>query len=145
MVIPRLVGQALAGEPLTVYGDGSQRRCFCHVADVVRALSGLIGEERSYGGVFNVGSSEETSILQLARLVLQLTGAGSEISLIPYEEAYGEGFEDMYRRVPDTSKVRELIGWQPTRGLEEIVRDVVAERRSLPGEPTPQAAELAAG
>ena len=115
MVVPRLVGQALAGEPLTVYGDGHQTRCFCHVADVVQALFGLMAEESAYGNVFNVGTTAEISILDLARRIIAVTGSDSDISLIPYDEAYGEGFEDMYRRVPDIAKVQALIGWRPTR------------------------------
>jgi UDP-glucose 4-epimerase len=126
MVVPRLVGQALASEPLTVYGDGRQTRCFCHVADVVQALSGLVNDERAYGNVFNVGASTEISILDLAHLIIEVTDSRSQISLIPYDEAYGEGFEDMYRRVPDTTKVRELINWHPTRTLENVIEDVVA-------------------
>jgi UDP-glucose 4-epimerase len=129
MVVPRLVGQALAGEPLTVYGDGRQTRCFCHVADVVGALFALATEERAYGNVFNVGTSTEISIHELAELIIDVTNSNSEISLIPYGEAYGEGFEDMYRRVPDTTKVRELIGWRPTRTLEDVIQDVVACQR----------------
>jgi UDP-glucose 4-epimerase len=125
MVVPRLVGQALAGEPLTVYGDGHQTRCFCHVADVVQALFGLMGTESAYGNVFNVGNTSEISILDLAKRIVELTGSDSEISMIPYNEAYGEGFEDMYRRVPDIAKVHELIGWAPTRTLEDIVADVI--------------------
>jgi UDP-glucose 4-epimerase len=127
MVLPRLVEQALAGAPLTVYGDGGQTRCFCHVADVVRAIDGLLGEPAAWGQVFNVGSMLEVSILELAQRVLEVTGSDSRISLIPYDEAYGAGFEDMYRRVPDTTKVSQLIGWTPTRTLEEIIRDVVAD------------------
>jgi UDP-glucose 4-epimerase len=129
MVVPRLVGQALTGEPLTVYGDGHQTRCFCHVADVVQALFGLMTEERAYGNVFNVGATSEISILDLARQIIELTGSGSDISMIPYGEAYGEGFEDMYRRVPDIAKVQALIGWTPTRVLDDIVGDVVAHQR----------------
>jgi UDP-glucose 4-epimerase len=129
MVVPRLVGQALAGEPLTVYGDGRQTRCFCHVADVVGALFALATEERAYGNVFNVGTSTEISIHELAELIIDVTNSNSEISLIPYGEAYGEGFEDMYRRVPNTTKVRELIGWRPTRTLEDVIQDVVACQR----------------
>jgi UDP-glucose 4-epimerase len=131
MVVPRLVGQALAGEALTVYGDGRQTRCFCHVADVVQALFGLITEERAYGNVFNVGASTEISILDLADLIIDVTDSRSQISLIPYDEAYGEGFEDMYRRVPDTTKVRELIDWHPTRTLQDVVQNVVAYQRGL--------------
>jgi UDP-glucose 4-epimerase len=129
MVVPRLVEQALAGEPLTVYGDGRQTRCFCHVADVVQALFALTSKERAYGNVFNVGATTEISILDLANLIIETTGSKSQISLIPYNEAYGEGFEDMYRRVPDTTKIRELIDWHPTRTLEDVVQDVVACQR----------------
>jgi UDP-glucose 4-epimerase len=131
MVIPRLVGQALAGEPLTVYGDGSQTRCFCHVADVVQALLGLINDEDAYGNVFNVGATDEISVLDLARRIIDVTGSHSEIAFTPYDTAYGKGFEDMYRRVPDIAKVQALIGWSPTRPLEVIIGDVVeALRRS---------------
>jgi UDP-glucose 4-epimerase len=129
MVVPRLVGQALAGEPLTVYGDGHQTRCFCHVADVVQALFALMTEERAYGNVFNVGATTEISILDLARRIIELTGSGSDISTIPYGEAYGDGFEDMYRRVPDIAKVQALIGWTPTRVLDDVIGDVVAHQR----------------
>jgi UDP-glucose 4-epimerase len=129
MVVPRLVSQALADEPLTVYGDGSQTRCFCHVADVVEALFGLMTEERAYGNVFNVGSTVEISIRDLAERIIELTGSRSDISLIPYDEAYGEGFEDMYRRVPDTTKVQALLGWSPTCALDDIITDVVARSR----------------
>lgn len=131
MVVPRLVSQALGGEPLTVFGDGQQTRCFCHVEDVVEALLGLIDEESAYGQVFNVGATAELSILDLATRVVELTGSRSAISLIPYEEAYAEGFEDMYRRVPDTTKVATLIGWHPVRTLEEIIQDVVDHRRRI--------------
>jgi UDP-glucose 4-epimerase len=129
MVVPRLVSQALAGESLTVYGDGRQRRCFCHVADVVQALYQLATEERAYGKVFNVGATEEISILDLAQRIIELTDSSSDISLIPYNEAYGEGFEDMYRRVPDTAKLRQLIGWRPSCSLELVIRDVIAAQR----------------
>jgi UDP-glucose 4-epimerase len=132
MVVPRLVGQALAGDPLTVYGDGQQTRCFCHVADVVQALHGLLRDPRAWGGVFNVGSRAEVSILELARRVIAVTESDSEIALIPYEEAYAAGFEDMYRRVPDITKVSELIGWSPARSLDDIIRDVVADLARSP-------------
>jgi UDP-glucose 4-epimerase len=128
MVVPTLVGQALAGEPLTVYGDGRQRRCFCHVADVVRALAGLIYEERARGNVFNVGATEEISMVELATRIIAVTGSSSEISLTSYADAYGDGFEDMYRRIPDTAKVRSLIGWRPTRSLDDIIVDVIAHQ-----------------
>lgn len=124
MVVPRFVQQALAGDSLTVYGDGGQSRCFCHVADVTRALVDLMLTERSYGEVYNVGSSEEITMSGLALRVIALTRSDSEISLIPYEEAFQDGFEDMYRRIPDTRKVRELIDWQAERSLDEIILDV---------------------
>ena len=134
MVLPRLVGQALAGEPLTVYGDGRQMRCFCHVADVVRALSGLLCEPRAAGNVFNVGSTEEVSIAELARRIIEHTGSSSEINTIPYEEVYGAGFEDMFRRVPDIAKIKSLTGWSPSRSLDEIIGDVTDDLRRSAGE-----------
>jgi nucleoside-diphosphate-sugar epimerase len=129
MVIPRFVGQALSGDALTVYGDGRQSRCFCHVADVTEALLGLALEERAHGEVYNVGGTEEITMADLAGKVVELTSSDSSISHIPYEEVFAEGFEDMHRRVPDTAKVRELIGWRPSRPLERIVLDVVAHQR----------------
>jgi UDP-glucose 4-epimerase len=129
MVVPRFVQQALVGDSLTVYGDGGQSRCFCHVADVTRALVDLMLIERSYGEVYNVGSSEEITMSDLALRVIALTRSDSGISLIPYEEAFQDGFEDMYRRIPDTRKVRELIGWQAERSLDEIIIDVAAHHR----------------
>ena len=126
MVLPTLVSQALAGEPLTVHGDGRQTRCFCHVDDVVRALAGLIADERAYGNVFNVGATDEISILELAGRVLDITGSASEVRLTAYADAYGDGFEDMYRRVPDITKIGELIEWTPTRSLDDVIRDVAA-------------------
>jgi UDP-glucose 4-epimerase len=95
------------------------------VADVVRALDGLIGDQRAYGNVFNVGATTEISILDLARRIIAVTGSASEVSLTAYADAYGDGFEDMYRRIPDTTKVRELIGWSPTRTLDDVIQDVV--------------------
>lgn len=131
MVIPRLIRQALAGEPLTVYGDGTQRRCFCHVADVVDALADLMRRADVYGDVFNLGATEEISISELAERIRRLSGSGSEISIVPYSEAYEERFEAMPRRVPDTGKVHELLGWEPTRNLDLILADVIEhERRS---------------
>jgi UDP-glucose 4-epimerase len=130
MVVPTLVDQALAGAPLSVHGDGLQRRCFCHVADVVRALHGLLEEPRAYGNVFNVGSTEEVEIDELARRIIAMTGSPSEICLTSYDEAYGEGFEDMLRRIPDISKVRALIGWAPERSLADIIGEVAQDRRA---------------
>ena len=137
MVVPRLVSQALAEEPLTVFGDGQQRRCFCHVSDVVEGLLALMGEESAYGNVFNVGATAEISILELAERIIEMTGSRSDISLIPYAEAYGEGFEDMYRRIPDITKVQQLIGWRPARTLENIIQDVIDHQRSTSALETP--------
>jgi UDP-glucose 4-epimerase len=131
MVVPRLIGQALAGAPLTVYGDGRQTRCFCHVADVVRALHGLLGEPRAHGGVFNIGATAEISILDLAKRIIALTDSSSEVCLVAYDEAYSEGFEDMYRRVPDISKLQALIDWSPTRSLDDVIRDVAAHQERV--------------
>jgi UDP-glucose 4-epimerase len=133
MVIPRFVEQALAGEPLTVYDDGKQTRCFCDVRDVVDALTGLIESEEANGDVFNVGSTEEVTILEVAQRVIETTGSSSEIEFISYEKAYKTGFEDMRRRVPDITKVGERIGWKPTRDLTSIIEEVVAERRERSG------------
>jgi UDP-glucose 4-epimerase len=132
MVVPRFVGQATEGRPVTVYGDGTQRRCFCHVADVVRALLELSQLEAAYGEVINIGSQEECSILELAQRVIAVTESESEIAMIPYTEAYEEGFEDMHRRVPDISKIRGLIGWQPSYKLDEIIGDVASAKRAAP-------------
>jgi UDP-glucose 4-epimerase len=131
MVIPTLVGQALEGRALTVHGDGQQRRCFCHVGDVVRAIADLMSRDDVFGEVFNIGSDEEISIADLAVRVKQVTASSSEIVQVPYEEAYEEGFEDMFRRIPDTTKIRGLIGWKPTKPLSTILADVIAERRGL--------------
>lgn len=134
MVVPRLVRQALLGEPLTVYGDGTQTRCFCHVADVVSALMALLDDERAEGEVYNVGSVEEVSILELAERIIAKAASGSHIALIPYEEAYEVGFEDMEHRVPDISKVYRLLGWEPKYSLEGILEETIAEARAeLPG------------
>lgn len=132
MVIPNFVRQAIKGEAITVYGAGTQTRCFTHVADVVSALIALIQRPESSGQVYNVGSSRELTIKELAERVKELTGSSSEIKLIPYEEAYEEGFEDMLRRVPDISKLSTLTGYAPTRSLEDIIIDVVNEQRAHP-------------
>ena len=134
MVLPRLVAQALAGEPLTVHGDGCQSRCFCHVSDVVSALQALLSEPRAEGEVFNVGSTEEVTMLELAQCVVEAAGSSSEIRLIPYEQAYGEGFEDMRRRVPNTARIRDLVGWKPRHGLDQIISEVIAESRHRPAQ-----------
>jgi UDP-glucose 4-epimerase len=127
MVIPRFIQQGLAGEPLTVYGDGTQSRCFAHVADVVGALVALMDKPATRGDVFNVGNDEEVTILQLAEKIRDLTGSRSPIRLVPYSQAYAAGFEDMVRRVPDLTKVGRLIGYRPTRNLDQILDDVLAE------------------
>ena len=125
MVLPNFVEQAVAGKPLTVFGDGNQSRCFCHVQDVVAALLGLLEEPTAEGDVFNVGSTQEISILELARRVIEIAHSSSPIDLIPSETADEEGFEDMRRRVPDTSKIKEAIGWTPRRGLDDIITELV--------------------
>jgi UDP-glucose 4-epimerase len=130
MVVPSLVRQALAGQQLTVFGDGQQRRCFCHVSDVVQALIGLMDRTDGYGEVFNIGSTEEVAILDLAERVKAATGSRSQTALIPYEQAYEQGFEDMQRRVPDISKIGEFLGWQPTKTLDEILADVIESQRA---------------
>ena len=126
MVIPTLVKQAIAGKPLTVYGDGKQTRCFGYVGDVVGALVKLMDHPEAVGQVFNIGSNEETSIGRLAERIRELTQSESEIVHIPYTEAYEEGFEDMPRRVPDIGKVGNLIGFKPQTDLDGILRQVIA-------------------
>jgi UDP-glucose 4-epimerase len=130
MVVPNFVRQALAGEPITVYGDGAQRRCFCHVKDVVRGIADLMERNDAAGQVFNIGSTEEISILELAHRVHAATASESELRLVAYDEAYDSGFEDMRRRIPDTGKVRAFIGWAPTRTLDSILDDVIQAHRS---------------
>lgn len=125
MVIPRFVEQGLAGEPITVFGDGSQTRCFAHVADVVEGLVRLIGQPRGYGQVFNLGNDGEISIRQLADRVRAATGSRSPIRMVPYNEAYTEGFEDMVRRVPDLSKAARMIDYRPSRNLDQVLDDVI--------------------
>ncbi len=127
MVIPRFIRQALAGEPLTIFGDGTQRRCFCHVSDVVRALLLLLEHPAAVGQVFNLGSTEEITIADLARRIIDRTKSVSTTEFIPYAEAYGVGIEDMYRRLPDTTKVRALTGWAPERNLDQILAETIAE------------------
>jgi len=125
MVIPNFVRQALAGQPITVFGDGTQSRSFTYVGDVVRALVALIDEPRAVGQVFNIGNGEEISIGALAERVKAAAGSTSEIVRIPYDQAYESGFEDMPRRLPDITKVRQLVGYDPTVGLDEILERVV--------------------
>lgn len=129
MVLPRFVGQALAGEDLTVYGDGAQSRCFAHVHDTIRALVMLMDEEGVRGRAFNVGRSSEITILELARTVIERTGSSSGLRMVPYDEAYGEGFEELGRRRPDTTALEQMTGWRPTRGVEDAIDDVAAFER----------------
>lgn len=129
MVIPTFVKQALAGRPITVYGNGKQTRCFGYVGDVIGALIKLMDTADSVGQVFNIGSTEEISIRDLAEKVKQLTHSNSEIVFVPYAEAYEEGFEDMPRRVPDTSKINELVGFKPEMTLEGILETVISFHR----------------
>ncbi|MGZ5480404.1 MAG: GDP-mannose 4,6-dehydratase [Pyrinomonadaceae bacterium] len=125
MVIPTFVKQALAGRPITVYGSGKQSRCFCHVGDVVGGLVKLMDTDAAVGEVFNVGSNQEISIIDLAKRVKELSNSESEIVFVPYDEAYEEGFEDMPRRIPDISKVNKLIGFKPAMELDGILKSVI--------------------
>jgi len=129
MVIPRLVDWALAGQPLQVYGDGGQVRVFTHVRDAVRAVWALMNEPRAEGEVVNIGGVEPVTMLELARRIKALTGSASEITLVPYEKVYGTGFEDIRTRVPDLSKIRDLVGYRPEVPLEAILRDMVEDGR----------------
>jgi UDP-glucose 4-epimerase len=129
MVIPNFVRQALAGQPITVFGDGSQSRSFTYVGDVVRAMVALIDEPRAIGQVFNIGNGREITIDDLAAKVKALTGSRSPIVRIPYDQAYEAGFEDMPRRVPDVSKLRALVGYEPTVELDEILARVIEHFR----------------
>lgn len=132
MVIPSFIDAALAGKPLQVHGTGEQSRCFCHVHDVVESLVRLLGRPKTAGQVYNIGTDHEVTIRALAETVVALTGSSSEIETVPYEKAYGAGFEDMQRRRPDISKLEAAIGFRPATPLESIIGDIVAERRSRP-------------
>ncbi len=129
MVIPRFVGQALAGQPVRVFGDGAQSRCFCHVQDTVRALVVLAADPATEGEIFNIGSPNPVTINDLALRVVALTGSRSTVEHIPYDKAYAPGFEDMLRRVPDIHKIRRFTGWEPRKSLDEIILDVAAHMR----------------
>jgi UDP-glucose 4-epimerase len=126
MVLPRFVRQALAGDDLTVYGNGTQSRCFAHVLDVVHGIVLLLEEERAKGNVFNVGATTETPIVELARRVIERTGSKSAIRLVPYEVAYDDGFEELGRRKPDTTALQELTGWVPARTVDDAIDDMIA-------------------
>ncbi len=126
MVVPRFVVAALNNEPLSVYGSGDQIRCFCHVDDAVRALLLVMDSDKAVGKVFNVGNNQQITIMELAKKVIELTGSSSTIEKIAYEKAYPEGFEDMQRRVPDISKIKQVIGWTPEINLDQIIKDIAA-------------------
>jgi UDP-glucose 4-epimerase len=130
MVVPNFVRQALAGVPITVFGDGTQSRSFTYVGDVVRAVVALINEPRAVGQVFNIGNGKEITIAALAEQIKAMTGSSSPIVTIPYDHAYEAGFEDMPRRVPDIQKIRALIGYEPTVELDEILTRVIASLRT---------------
>ena len=125
MVVPRFVQSALLGQPLTVYGDGTQTRCFTYIGDVIKALIALAENDKAVGDIFNVGSIREISIRELAERVIRLTSSASEIKYIPYEEAYGEGFDDMKHRMPDITKIQKLIGWTPRVNLDDLIMTVI--------------------
>jgi UDP-glucose 4-epimerase len=129
MVVPRFVRQALAGEDLTVYGDGTQSRCFAHVSDVVQALLTLLETPSASGRAFNVGSTADIAILELARTVIARTGSASQIRFVPLEDAYEPGFEEVSHRKPDTSRLAAVTGWKPTRTVEDAIDDVIAFER----------------
>jgi UDP-glucose 4-epimerase len=126
MVVPRFVHAAIKNEPITIYGDGTQSRVFCHVADAVQAIATMAGTDSTIGDVYNVGGTGEVTIKQLAEQVLALTGSQSLITYTPYSEAYPAGFEDIQRRVPDISKVKRVINWEPAKDLKQIISDIAA-------------------
>jgi UDP-glucose 4-epimerase len=132
MVIPRFVGNALAGRPLEIHGDGTQSRCFCHVSDTIRALEGLMDAPATAGEIFNVGSTESVRILDLAERVKRLTRSRSGLVFVPYEEVYGQGIEDVSHRKPETEKIRAAIGWRPSLDLDRILADVIDHARRAP-------------
>jgi UDP-glucose 4-epimerase len=126
MVVPRFVSAALKNESLSVYGSGDQIRCFCHVDDAVRALLLVMDSDKAVGEVFNVGNNQQITIMELAKKVIELTGSSSTIEKIAYEKAYPQGFEDMQRRVPDISKIKQVLGWTPEINLDQIIKDIAA-------------------
>ena len=132
MVIPSFVQSALAGRPLEIHGDGNQTRCFCHVSDTIRALVGLMEERGIVGEIFNVGSQQRISIVDLANRVREATGSESELTSVAYEDVYGQGIEDMIHRIPSIDKIHEAIGWSPEHGLERILDDVISYTRTAP-------------
>ena len=145
MVLPRFVRQALNGEDLTVYGTGTQSRCFTHVLDTVHALVLLCDSDGAIGNVYNVGTRSPVPVIELAGKVIERTGSRSHVKLVPYEEAYGPGFEELGHRVPDTSALEALTGWTPSRTIDEMVDDVIlyeqSEARRTRSEQAPESAE----
>jgi UDP-glucose 4-epimerase len=125
MVVPRFIKQALAGKPITVYGDGKQTRCFCHVDDAVAALVGLMDNDNTTGEIFNVGSDEEVTILELANRIKEIADSNSIIDFVPYDKAYEDGFEDMARRAPNIIKINKFINWRPSRKLDDTLNSIV--------------------
>jgi UDP-glucose 4-epimerase len=134
MVIPRFVQAAVSGAPLEIHGDGEQTRTFCHVQDTIRALYSLMEAPEASGQIFNVGSPDGISIIELARRVLELTGSASEIAYVPYDQVYGLGIEDTLHRVPGIEKIKEAIGWEPNFDLDRILHDVIAYARTAPAD-----------
>jgi UDP-glucose 4-epimerase len=132
MVIPRFVERALAAQPLEIHGDGQQTRCFCHVQDTIRALLALMARTDVNGEIFNVGATEPISISDLATKVRELIGSDSDVTFVPYEDAYGMGIEDMLHRIPSIAKIKAVVGWEPRLGLERILGDVVEYQRTVP-------------
>ena len=130
MVLPRFVGQALRSQPITIYGNGMQTRCFCHVSDVVVGLVALSEHPEAFGKVFNLGGTEEISIGDLAERIIELVGSDSQLEYVPYDDAYEEGFEDMQRRVPNTNLAKQLVGFESSVGLDEIIRSVIEDLRA---------------
>ena len=126
MVVPRFVSAALKNEPLSVYGSGDQIRSFCHVTDAVKALLLVMDSDQAIGQVFNIGNNSQISIMEFAKKVIEITGSKSSIEMIAYEKAYPEGFEDMQRRVPDISKIKQVLGWEPKINLDQIIKDIAA-------------------
>ncbi|MDP6586913.1 MAG: GDP-mannose 4,6-dehydratase, partial [Anaerolineales bacterium] len=127
MVVPRFVNQALSGSDITVYGDGNQSRCFCDVRDVIPAIKSLAESSEAEGRVFNIGAKDEISIIDLARKVKDMCSSQSKIILVPYEQATEEGFEDMRRRIPDISRINDLIGWNPSIALDDTIADIIKQ------------------
>jgi UDP-glucose 4-epimerase len=143
MVIPRFVQRALAGETLEIHGDGTQTRCFCHVDDAIRALMGLMEIPATSGEIFNVGSTERISILDLAKRVLAATRSTSDVAFVPYDQVYGQGIEDMLHRIPAIEKIASEIAWRPTLSLDRIISDVIEAMGAATGGPAVQQAAAA--